>query len=568
MSTGFAAWPPTGQDRRYTGPLARHRRKTVIGALIAVVLVIAGIVAWAPWDAAPPTPDTAPFFVAVYNLSTQPMVQYSGGSADGTNWSMTVTGDGERMGTITADGQQVPVLTVHGETYFKLPREMIDKLPTSVPQSSLESQWLTGDNNLLETIPSELASPSSLAGDLLAQLVKVKSFPQVGAQTRQVDGISALQVKVPDGVLSVSATAPYRVLSLEPSTSTGSSGTTTVTAWNSASAPSGTAQINVAPVNAASADQAYKQLVDQTKTLTSAVNIGVQFNFNHTGNLNCSDSSCVVAEDVTTTASSNPGASLSGTVTADMAANVTVDGQPAGSCTQTASLPLNGAGTMTCTDAGVAPIISSIKAREQQQADEEAAANPGQEISMPYTISTAAEVSIEAMADATAEVDQEVSAEQAEQQSADQAEKSIAGSCAADYLGAAAFTGRPLALTALVKPDRAAEADASDCSDEAWEIAKHALARAKSGGRSGVSHIIPGVDLTEEAYAEYADAVMDRKNIRMGYRASDDSTAYWDSYKNAIVIVSTRGQSTMFVPDDGYTYFTDNFDPISGTGSQ
>jgi hypothetical protein len=66
-------------------------------------------------------------------------------------------------------------------------------------------------------------------------------------------------------------------------------------------------------------------------------------------------------------------------------------------------------------------VIAQIKAREQAQADAEAAANPGQRVTINYTIDCEAEVGIEAMADYQAEVNQDVKAEQAEQGTADQA---------------------------------------------------------------------------------------------------------------------------------------------------
>lgn len=103
-------------------------------------------------------------------------------------------------------------------------------------------------------------------------------------------------------------------------------------------------------------------------------------------------------------------------------------------------------------------------------------------------------------------------------------------------------------------------------SDEALEIAKHALARSKDGSVDSLDHVIPDVDGTVEGYAKYADSVMDREGVTLGYRGSDDSTAYWDDQKGAIIIVSTRGRNTMFIPQNGFTYFTDNFKQIGTNG--
>jgi len=104
------------------------------------------------------------------------------------------------------------------------------------------------------------------------------------------------------------------------------------------------------------------------------------------------------------------------------------------------------------------------------------------------------------------------------------------------------------------------------CSDNALEVARHALARSQDGSADSVDHIIPGVDATVSAYASYADSVMDRTGVEFGYRASSDSMAYWDSKKGVIIIISTDGSSTMFIPRGGYSYFKDNFTSLGTVG--
>jgi RHS repeat-associated protein len=102
-------------------------------------------------------------------------------------------------------------------------------------------------------------------------------------------------------------------------------------------------------------------------------------------------------------------------------------------------------------------------------------------------------------------------------------------------------------------------------SSDAQEIAKHALARSNDGSPTAPDHVIPGIPHTQAGYEAYADSVMDSRGVRLGYRASDDSTAYWDAGNKAIIIVSTKGENTMFLPRNGIAYFTDNFQPIGTT---
>ena len=421
-----------------------------------VVALVAGLTVWlnVAGTAQPPNLDWRPFYSAVFNLSAEPMAHYTGTSADGTeSWDLDVTSGGEQLGTVTVDGQQISVMSVGGKTYLKPPASLLAGLPSGDDaDDAVTGKWITGDATLAALLPQGLDTPLDLSAELWTALTASTDFPLVGAPTQRVDGIAALTVSTPDGSLHVSADAPYRVLRLTPaaagtgdaaSPSASSAGPTSAASAPGAAAAfvprpmsavqpvqhpvqsvgrvrqaadflGGLGQTDVEPMSPTALDQAYGSLIDQTKTLNSALNVGVSFDFNQTGNLECSDTDCTVTENVTTSTESGQGAALSGDVAATMTATVTVDGEPGGGCDQTTTLPINGSGTMTCDDPGVAGEVAQIKAQEQETADAE-------QTDVDYTIDFLASVRIEALAEVQATVDQEVQAEQDEQSAADQA---------------------------------------------------------------------------------------------------------------------------------------------------
>jgi hypothetical protein len=440
-------------------PRRLHRRRTAVAAAIGLVLVlVGGYFGWSAVSSSAPQPNSTPFYYAAFNLAGQPMVRYSSSDpASGSSWNITVTSGGEESGTFTTSGEQYGVLEVGGVTYVKPPQADLDEIDTSIPVSDLQGQWLAGDTDVTGLIPQTLVPPEELADILLAGFGTGAPFPTVGAPTVQVAGRQALKAVLPEAVLYVAATAPYQVLEVDPTAAMAAAvgdGTTATAATPTEGATTGSAtadaasyrrhaaaftdadagyhpsaqhavvedaadggglgQTSVQTMTQGADDQAYGNLISQTKTLNKAPDVGVDTEYSQNGDLSCTDTDCTVSDSVTTTTTSTQPAALSGGVSAVMTATVTVDGEAGGGCSQTQSLPLNGTATITCDDAGVAGDVAQIKESEQAQADAE-----GQDIN--YTINFLADVSVEAMADVQAQVTQQVDDEQAEQNAADQA---------------------------------------------------------------------------------------------------------------------------------------------------
>ncbi|MFC9738331.1 polymorphic toxin-type HINT domain-containing protein [Streptomyces noursei] len=453
---GHPGWGPAGAGAPPPPPVrSGWRRPWLLGVAVCglVLAVVAGTLLW--WSARPEAAkdtdaERAPFYLAVYNLAQQPAAHYTGSAPDGATWDLTVTAGSEARGTISAAGRRTEVLTVDGKTYAKPPKDLLTDLPDGLSADTLDGKWVTGADRLTSTLSDVPRSPAALAARLWAGLDRTAGFPIAKSGE---GGAATLTVTTPDGALSVSATAPYRVVKLTSArpTAPSSSSASSSSASSSSSSSGGLARtslvsaavhpaavdrtvsgsqpglgnVDFTPMSPEDVGKAYDDLIGQTKTLGSAVDLGIRFNFNQTGNLRCSES-CTVNENVVTTTTAAPGARLTGTVNASMTAQVTVNGQSGGGCTQAATLPINGGGTMSCVAAGTAPIVQQIKAEKQREADAQARATR-RPVRIPYTLNFQARVQISAMAFAKAEIAQKVKAQQAERGKAVENAKEDAG---------------------------------------------------------------------------------------------------------------------------------------------
>jgi hypothetical protein len=110
-------WTPPSQPVR-PSRWWRQRRVRALGVLGVLAAVLAGLAAspLAPWRDEPQQ-QRAPFYLAVADLATMPMVHYTGPAPSaGTSWDLEVTREGERLGTFTASGQKIDVMTAAGRT--------------------------------------------------------------------------------------------------------------------------------------------------------------------------------------------------------------------------------------------------------------------------------------------------------------------------------------------------------------------------------------------------------------------------------------------------------------------
>jgi hypothetical protein len=441
-------YPGVEQSNGYAVPPVQNRssrRRLVVFAAV-LLLVGGGLITYLalPGGSGGSRQNAVPFYRAVENLFSQPMAHYTSSSPGGlATWDINAMRGGEVIGAISADGRQIGYLSVGGRIYLKLPPDLLaGALPPTANASALQGRWVNGGNQFAALLPTGVESPQAMASQLSRALDNTTNFPAPGTTVRVGSG-QAYRVQTPQGTLVVSSTAPYHVLQFAPAPSSGaaaggipSSVPVSSGMPSTLSIPPGPAsspgaqpgggsggpaspQINFQPTTNSDVDSTFGDLQQQTAGLADAVDLGISLSYSQVGNLNCSDTACTVTESVRASTNTGKPAPVQGTVRTSMVANITLNGQAAGSCSATADVPVNGSGQISCVDGGVGPVVNKIRQQVQAQADAQADAT-GQDVEVPYTLSYSGSVDLEAMADEQADVDNAVNNERDEQNDADQ----------------------------------------------------------------------------------------------------------------------------------------------------
>lgn len=393
---------------------ARHRlrggRIGLVGAVLSFALVVTAC------STVPGTPvaasNSGPFYAAVLDLLTQPVAHVVSPDSDGAGWDLRITSDGWSTGTATTGGQVSELFQTGSTSYVKPPPSVLaSNLPRGKSVSALEGKWISGSDVLTAGVPGRLI-PADVASALLTTLNEVGAFPRIGGPTVQIGSDQAYEVVTPKGTLAVSASEPYRLLRFvpgsdgasKPSKSTGPT-TTAGSSGGGTSKPDPLADpLFFLVMSPAQRDQTYNDIVGQMQGLTSAVDIGVQYDFNSSGELKCSNDSCTVTSKIKTSTTTDSNARLHGGVATIMRAAITVDGTPSAGCSAAQTLPVNGSSSLTCTDASIAPLVAAIGARKQAEADAQSRAQ-GRSVTVEYVINYKASIDVESSAMIQADID-------------------------------------------------------------------------------------------------------------------------------------------------------------------
>jgi restriction endonuclease fold toxin 9 of polymorphic toxin system len=382
--------------------MSLHRFLLLYGAgLVAVLLLLGGLAgALALVRSQQQRADRAPFDIAVSNLAVAPAMEYriSTGAATPA-LDVRIGRHGEAVGTGTVNGQQFRYLTVGGKTFIQPPAGMLAGLAGSSPAAALQGKWVTGGALGAATpgAATQLPSPIQLASRLQAALGRTSTFPAASDPGTTVDRVPALRASTPSGDLYITRNAPYRVLRLAPGHAKNHNA---LFADRFAAQPdlSGGDSLDVASMSPDQVAGFYGDLVKDTGQLSSAVDEDIQFQLNGSADLSCSVGGCQVTAHVTANVTStNPRARITGgQVGAQLTGTVLVEGRPAGGCAAAATLPLNGAGQISCYDAAAGPVFAEVDAEKKQQALQQSQAEGGAPVQ--YTINSTGEAYVAAIA--------------------------------------------------------------------------------------------------------------------------------------------------------------------------
>jgi hypothetical protein len=410
--------PPPAWPQQPSPP--RKRRGTGIAVPLVAAGLVAILVAWhvaaghasnsAASDAPPAAVETAPFIGALDALTTDPEVRYQTTISGVGPADVTVTNFGQAVGTVTADDGVYQVLELNGTLYVKPPASDLPAVSNPLEAAAMKGKWLTGSSvqSLLSLSTDSFVAPSQLATQLITAL---GSHPALAAQTT-IAGIRAVSADSSMGVLYVSAAAPYRILRITPTPTASTSSSEADARIYAADAASDSGDDMTFPTDTPSDEitNIDNELEQDTRQLaTGSMDTDLNFNIRGNGSINCSAVMCSVSVSVTSSVSTGSSAKITGgSVSADLDATVTIEGQAAGTCTDSGSFPLNSIGLLGCDDYAAGPVFASVDAEKKAAAEQQSEAENGAEV--PYRVNYSGEYYVYATAQVNVdELEQQIS---------------------------------------------------------------------------------------------------------------------------------------------------------------
>ncbi|MGA5069196.1 DNA/RNA non-specific endonuclease [Streptomyces exfoliatus] len=332
------------------------------------------------------------FMEAATALSASPAVGYHI-RMPGMTMQMRSTRDGSATGTITLGGTRTSVLTVGGKTYVRWQNGLLGG-PASRPgqASMLKDKWVTGS---VASGMGRTLTPKQLGETLTQQLAQPDSHFPSRDTTVTIEGKPAWKASTPTSDVYVTTTAPHRVLRIMPKglgaasmpglpSLPGSGPNPAADLPSSAPSPSERAsrsqarrqpaapasaapgQIDLDQMDPRAVDDLFNDLVSNTKQLKkNSVDLSYQFDTQgkaaFTG---CGPGSCTVTMTVSSTFVST-NVKPPKNIDAMMTVSMTGGGTPVGGCATSGSLPVNGTGSLSCTN--TSPAWSSWYNRARNQ---------------------------------------------------------------------------------------------------------------------------------------------------------------------------------------------------------
>ncbi|WP_228688336.1 type I-U CRISPR-associated protein Cas7 [Amycolatopsis keratiniphila] len=384
---GGAQWPPPQGwvPQPVPAPPARKPRWPLFAGIAGLVVVLlAGLTTWLLW---PSNAGREPFEQALAGLSSAPAVRNSTSAVGGMmETDVKTTAYGETSGTMSFQGKKIEILVVGGKVFFKAPEGL---LPGASADSAeeLKDRWITGEDELFGPVLQQFESPEKLANRLREALERADEI----TEGQNVRDVPALKASTPAGDLYVSKEAPHRLLRYSVKMPGGMPPLPGAGSQPQLPSGAGLGDSDVDALSPQETDAVYEELTSNTKKLTGAVNTGVRFDMDGAATVACSASGCTVTANVTSSASAS-GGKVTGQVNATMTANVTIGGRSAGSCRNTATLPMNGSGSISCVNGGAGGVFSAVEAEKKADAEARSRASGG--VPVQYQIESIASVSV------------------------------------------------------------------------------------------------------------------------------------------------------------------------------
>ncbi len=378
----------------------------IAGGVVLVGLGVAGIVALVSSflgvvdDVRAEDEARQPFELALDDLAQTAAVHYQGPVADGVEYDLRVTSDGDAFGTVAVSGDTYTVLRVGDGVYLKPPSGTLAGPDASKAlKRELDGRWIVNEGDLAFPVDDLIQTPQRYVDDLRSAL-DAGDVVATG-ETFEVDGVPALRADTSAGSIYVTSEPPYEVLHVaepddstpgtDPSPSaeslsdgdTGQGGVALAamragtddepaasddegTDVDVPDAPDGPSAVS--PLSRDEVGDLFDEMDGATQELKNAVNPSISFDMNGQAQVSCSSGGCTSNVQVTTDVSAAQGTVTGGTVTAELVSTFMVQGGLAGTCGSSSSLALKGTSSMSCSSPAAGGVFAAADAREGAQA--------------------------------------------------------------------------------------------------------------------------------------------------------------------------------------------------------
>lgn len=430
-------WPVQQMQPTWPAPVPPRPPRRKLWAVLASTVTAMALVGGALYAtmgssaSSGPAQERSPFYGAMVALAETPMIGYQTSMDDGAiSLNAVVTSQDEMTGTVQLDGEQFGILVVGGKTYVKPPADLLAADTGQDPVAgAVKGKWITGGaaEEELGTATSSLDTPVKLAQQMLAALNDSGTvWPTTETKATTVDGMPALTATTSAGQIVVSRDMPYQVLKMVPASSASASTSVNPTSFASIPAMAQLADDAAAGTLTSNGetdfsksfgknyiDSEIAQMENQFKDAKNAVNADITVTKQGSLAESCGGSGCKLTATVSVSASSSSAKTQieGGTVTAEMDAQVEINGTPAGDCEGSGTLPVDGSGTLECFDAAAGPVFEEQEAQAKAQAQAESEAEGGAEVQ--YEVDYTGEAFVTAVVELqVAELVQQVQQEQ------------------------------------------------------------------------------------------------------------------------------------------------------------
>lgn len=377
----------------------------IAGGVVLVGLGVAGIVTLVSTflgfvdDAAAEEEARQPFELALDDLAQTAAVRYLGPVAEGVEYDLSVTSDGDAYGTVTLSEDTYRVLRVGDDAYLKPPAgTLAGPDATKALKHELDGRWLVNEGDLALPVDDLIQTPQQYADYLRSAF---DAGGTVSTSAVGVDGVPALRADTWAGSIYVTSEPPYEILHVaEPDDSTPSAESSpspeslrdgspsprsvalaalrTETDDEGAASEDEGADVDApdgpegpSAVSQLSRDEVgdlFDGMDGATQELKNAVNPSISFDLNGQAQVSCSSGGCTSNVQVTTDVSAAQGTVTGGTVTGELVSVFTVQGGLAGTCGSSSSLALKGTSSMSCSSPAAGGVFAAADAREGAQA--------------------------------------------------------------------------------------------------------------------------------------------------------------------------------------------------------